>query len=678
MPALNPTLLLESLAVRNVTVDPTNATNPHNVMQVVCAWPVSGQYGPGSRFLYYALVATCVLARKAEWLRNACLAAALVFPAVAAVHGVVLAAVHVDGAVDMDVYGAFQFCSIGILAAPLTVRISRTYFYDPGRNIIFLWTGIVFAGLLSLTVEFFRSNTSSCSLDASGQPFSPDNFPYQNDGCDLRCSIAEGPASPLRQDSTNNIYVIPAPNILTFAAATLLAAACCIPAILSLASMWNKILEINWETKFGHGDENQLIEGTNGATVKEMSKVNTMVKLFLSTIEIPVFSAAVIAILAVGERNFWSEQVNYQTEPIQGIGQVSNQSYTYPFSWAPLVGTGFAALGSLYMLLAIDLDATKNDAIKKVPEHHCDCSHRGEGSVHHPSSEHIENTLRGGSAESNSKSPEVGLGISSGLFTGSSHSVTSPGPAHLRPSSLNDGRESSPEDISTADQIPVSDAGNRRKVAKVLTAVSNYLGTAAQDRFDDNVFNHGPARDYPEIPAEPIRNPNLHRVRDAYNQHHEDESVTPGLSKRPSRSGSFTGSIASRPSEGSPTISRVISAPYPQSQSPSPSPVTLGVRQSSTLPVEQGSFELQSHASPSPAGPTRGRSRQRRDTLEVPIPFHHSSSRSTQSASPVTTPGITTISNDQGSPTIIISPDPDTESLVEETILGSPIVPHPH
>ena len=46
----------------------------------------------------------------------------------------------------MDIYGAFQFCSIGILAAPLTVRLSRTYFYDPGRNIIFLWTVLVLTG----------------------------------------------------------------------------------------------------------------------------------------------------------------------------------------------------------------------------------------------------------------------------------------------------------------------------------------------------------------------------------------------------------------------------------------------------------------------------------------------------------------------------------------------------
>ncbi len=46
---------------------------------------------------YYVLVATCVFARKEEWLRGACLVAALLFPAVAAIHGIVLAAVHVNG-----------------------------------------------------------------------------------------------------------------------------------------------------------------------------------------------------------------------------------------------------------------------------------------------------------------------------------------------------------------------------------------------------------------------------------------------------------------------------------------------------------------------------------------------------------------------------------------------------
>jgi hypothetical protein len=48
----------------------------------------------------------------------------------------------------MDIYGAFQLCAIGILAAPVTVKNSKTYLYDPGRNTIFVWTILVLAGEL--------------------------------------------------------------------------------------------------------------------------------------------------------------------------------------------------------------------------------------------------------------------------------------------------------------------------------------------------------------------------------------------------------------------------------------------------------------------------------------------------------------------------------------------------
>jgi hypothetical protein len=113
-------------------------------------------------FRYYILILACIVGKDFVWLRNACLAAALLFPAVAALHGIVLASLHLNSkppmpgsmprhsqclaAVDMDIYGAFQLCAIGILAAPITVKLSRTYFNDPGRNAIFVWTILVLIG----------------------------------------------------------------------------------------------------------------------------------------------------------------------------------------------------------------------------------------------------------------------------------------------------------------------------------------------------------------------------------------------------------------------------------------------------------------------------------------------------------------------------------------------------
>lgn len=48
----------------------------------------------------------------------------------------------------MDVFGAFQLCAIGVLAGPSTVKLSKTYFNTPGRNMIFAWTVLILAGIL--------------------------------------------------------------------------------------------------------------------------------------------------------------------------------------------------------------------------------------------------------------------------------------------------------------------------------------------------------------------------------------------------------------------------------------------------------------------------------------------------------------------------------------------------
>lgn len=284
------------------------------------------------------MVAACILGRGSEWLRGACLAAALLLPAVAALHGIVLAAVHVEGksenrfcvtmpikviyrlhgdpdAVDMDMYGAFQLCAIGILAGPATVKMSKTYFNTPGRNLIFLWTGLILSGLLSLTVESFRTNSrpSPASGFENGMPNSAySGFPF--------CDEDTGPVSPLRRGSQNNIYIIEAPHVLTFGTVTLLSAACCIYAILQIVSMWDTILKLNWKKRFGDEDDDP-----DAISNKNMHKINDMIRLYLRMIEIPLFSAAVLAILIVGEMNFFSPSMVYMSEPMASVGKPNPQ-----------------------------------------------------------------------------------------------------------------------------------------------------------------------------------------------------------------------------------------------------------------------------------------------------------------------------------------------------------------
>jgi hypothetical protein len=92
----------------------------------------------------------------------------------------------------------------------------------------------------------------------------------------------------MREGSADNIYVVPAPYALTFGAATLIAAACCVPGILSMVSIWGKVVRTNWAKQFGDPDADQVIEGTNGATVEGMKTVNEVIRRLLSVVEIPV------------------------------------------------------------------------------------------------------------------------------------------------------------------------------------------------------------------------------------------------------------------------------------------------------------------------------------------------------------------------------------------------------
>lgn len=146
--------------------------------------------------------------------------------------------------------------------------------------------------------------------------------------CNLTCSQDDGPFSLLRQGASSEIYVVPKPATLPFGMAMFLAAAECVPAILSLVSMWNKILEINWKARRnGIAQEKErsvdleVIPGTNGATLVGMKAVNKAIRSLLSAVEVPVFGGAWLAVLIIGEINFWSSQVNYHTEPIGSVGK---------------------------------------------------------------------------------------------------------------------------------------------------------------------------------------------------------------------------------------------------------------------------------------------------------------------------------------------------------------------
>ena len=133
------------------------------------------------------------------------------------------------------------------------------------------------------------------------------------------------------------------------------------------------------------------------------------------------------------------------------------------------------------------------------------------------------------------------------------------------------------------------DMGNRRKVARMLTTIADYLGTAGHGQFDDSGFRRGRAIDFPEVPGEVQRNRNLSQIRAMYNPGRDaDGNLTPVSPKTPSRPHSASGSVQAS------HVSEIKESP-------------------SSLPHTHSALSV------SPSG---GKKRARRDTLEVPPMVH--------------------------------------------------------
>ena len=193
--------------------------------------------------------------------------------------------------------------------------------------------------------------------------------------------------------------------------------------------------------------------------------------------------------------------------------------------WSPVAGTGFAFLGSLYLLVADYIDK-----VKKEKDTNASSNDGGE-----PNSPGQRSQRPSPNSTYSQNMQEVGTNP----FTESSQDATTAGTRDLRSKFPNGVRRTSSElvpsptrpDLRQGDETGASrtgDGANRRRVAAMLTKFDNFLGTAGSKHFDDSEFKRpgGQARRFPELPGEIYRNPALPQIREQYNEkatteHHE-------------------------------------------------------------------------------------------------------------------------------------------------------------
>lgn len=218
-------------------------------------------------------------------------------------------------------------------------------------------------------------------------------------------------------------------------------------------------------------------------------------------------------------------------------------TYASSGQWAPIVGTGIAILGSLYLIIAAEMDAADTEKEPKPSQTTQTCAECGGNTI----------------CERTNSSAD------SGRMSGDSVAVSS---SEIERTTLSTIRQA----MTTQ---PGSDPGGRKKVARVFNAASTYLAAKAHTNFEDTGFEQKERTNFPEIPAEMYRNKNLPEIRNVYN--------TP-LPR--SRATSFVGSDTSNGEGSSRMPRRQLSLPV------RPPPIaSVGRHYSNTLPTDGRPFD---------------------------------------------------------------------------------------
>ncbi|KAJ7485278.1 hypothetical protein FB451DRAFT_1431094 [Mycena latifolia] len=289
-----------------------NNTSDTDAVSVICAYPLSGQYGPGARFSLYILILACIVWRKTILVLNVGLGAVLLSGLVAAVHGVALGTVS---GLDFDVFGAAYICTLCLGLVPGLIILGAEFLRGATTTIVVGWYALMLAGEIGVTSALFRAQTrvpnvgliprSSLCVDAAGVNITRAAFVLGETDCHLSCM--DIPTLPLRQGQSA-VYIPSDHRPIDIASFGSMAGI-----VLCLITM-----PVVYRT-FRH------------------ESVTYWTGLLMGLLMIVEGPPGAITLAVLSEtRVFWGPQVRYQVESMVAVGQ-----------WAPFVTAFFAFIGGV-------------------------------------------------------------------------------------------------------------------------------------------------------------------------------------------------------------------------------------------------------------------------------------------------------------------------------------------
>ena len=158
--------------------------------EVTCIYPLSGQYAPIARYLFYALLLFGIIARRSTWLIAGALATAMTYSGTAAIHALILAITSPKQPVlDIDLVGAWAVLTAGLFALWPVLQFSSTLRKSPFRPIFAAWALLNSVGAVTCMVLIYLDYpTEKACKSTNGQLLTqPYQVGYPEFDCTYKC-----------------------------------------------------------------------------------------------------------------------------------------------------------------------------------------------------------------------------------------------------------------------------------------------------------------------------------------------------------------------------------------------------------------------------------------------------------------------------------------------------------
>ena len=191
-------------------MDNTHLTS-RDLGDVICAFPISGQYCFLQRLLLYLLLIFSIFGQSQEWLIRGSLAAAMTYSSSASVHAIVLAAISQKNTLfDLDVLGIYCVTSSSIIALGPTLDWFDRLRKSQARSIVKAWGVLTAIGTVCAFVALRRNypGEKACFSHTEGLLRDPSQLIGNGFNCTYTCFSK---SSPLR--SPNEVVAVPKTEI---------------------------------------------------------------------------------------------------------------------------------------------------------------------------------------------------------------------------------------------------------------------------------------------------------------------------------------------------------------------------------------------------------------------------------------------------------------------------------